>query len=157
MQISMWVPYDENRLRRTIQFVLRPQLRWRRIAGAGLTALGLALAVMDPSMVTAYEIAALGLIVVFAFGPITVARTMRRLSSVTKDGFHLALDDKLVTVTYPLIESRFQWAALDRVIETPDVWYLMIGKIQALTIPKGQMTEQQRVEFSAFVNARQPV
>jgi hypothetical protein len=50
------------------------------------------------------------------------------------------------------IESRFRWAGLSRVVETPEVWYAMFGKLQAFTIPKGPMTEEQRAEFAAFVS-----
>ena len=33
----------------------------------------------------------------------------------------------------------------------------MFGKIQTVTIPKDPMTEEQRVEFSAFIAGSQPV
>ena len=57
----------------------------------------------------------------------------------------------------PLAESRFRWAGLGRVIEAAEVWYVMFGKIQAVTIPKDPMTEEQRVEFSAFIAGSRPV
>jgi hypothetical protein len=156
MQISMWVPYDEGRLRRTLQFILRPQLKLIRILGGVLIFLGLALVALEPSMPTAYLAAVLGLLFVVAIAPITVARSMRLQSDIIKDGFHMTLDDEWVTVIYPLAESRFRWAGLHRVIETPEVWYIMFGKIQVATIPKDLMTEEQRAEFAAFVNGLQP-
>ena len=156
MQISMWVPYDEKRLRRTLQFILRPQLKLTRILGGVLIVLGLALAALEPSTPVAHGTVVLGLLFVVAVAPITVARCMRMQSNVIKDGFHMTLDDEWVTVANPLAESRFRWAGLGRVIETPEVWYIMFGKIQAITIPKDLLTEEQRAEFAAFVNGLQP-
>ncbi|MDW5330639.1 YcxB family protein [Plantactinospora sp. KLBMP9567] len=156
MQISMWVPYDEKRLRRTLRFLLRPQLKSVRILGGVLIVLGLALVALEPSMPMAYGALVLGLLFVVAIAPITVARSVRMQSDVIKDGFHMTLDDEWVTVANPLAESRFRWAGLGRVIETPEVWYIMFGKIQAITIPKDLLTEEQRAEFAAFVNGLQP-
>jgi hypothetical protein len=156
MQISVWVPYDEERLRRTLGFILRPQLKFIRILGGVLIVLGLALVALEPTMPMAYGVVVLGLLFVVAIAPITVARSVRMQSNVIKDGFHMTLDDEWVTVTYPLAESRFRWAGVDRIIETPEVWYIMFGKIQAVTIPKEPMTEQQRAEFAAFVDGLQP-
>ncbi|MFC6020843.1 YcxB family protein [Plantactinospora solaniradicis] len=156
MHISMWVAYDEKRLRRTIQFILRPQMRLVRILGGVLFVLGLGLVALEPSASVAYLAVVLGLVFVTAIAPITVARSMRMQSNVIKDGFHMTLDDEWVTMSYPLAESRFRWAGLDRVIETPEAWYVMFGKIQAITIPKEPMTEEQRAEFVAFVSGLQP-
>lgn len=151
MQISMWVAYDEKRLRRTIQFILRPQMRLVRILGGVLLVLGLGLVALDPSAPVAHGAVVLGLLFVVAIAPITVARSMRMQSKIIKDGFHMTLDDEWVTMTYPLAESRLRWAGLDRVTETPEAWYAMFGKLQAITIPKQPMTEEQRAEFVAFV------
>ncbi|MFJ6198081.1 YcxB family protein [Micromonospora sp. NPDC092111] len=156
MQISVWVPYDEEQLRRTLQFVLRPQLRPIRILSGVLIVIGLALVALKPSAPLAYVALVLGLLFGFAIAPITVAWSMRMQSNVIRDGFHMTLDDEWVTLTYPLAESRFRWAGLGRVIETPEVWYVMFGRIQAITIPKDPMTEEQRAEVAAFVNGLQP-
>lgn len=152
----MWVPYDEQQLRRTLQFILRPQLKPLRILGVVLILLGLALVALEPAKPLAYGALVLGLVFVVAIAPITVAQSVRMQSHVIKDGLHMRLDDESVTVTYPLVESRFQWAGLDRAIETPEVWYIMFGKLQAISVPKDLMTEEQRAEFGAFVNRRQP-
>jgi len=157
MQISMWVPYDEKRLRRTLRFILRPQLRTVRILGTVLTLLGLVLVALDPSAPLGYVAPVLGLLFVFAVGPLTVARSMRMQSDVIRDGCHMTLDDEWLTMTYPLAESRLRWAGLGRVIETPEVWYVMFGKLQAITIPKDPMTEEQRAQFDAFVKGLRPV
>ncbi|MGN9777561.1 YcxB family protein [Micromonospora sp. H33] len=156
MQISMWVPYDEKQLRRTLQFILRPQLKSIRILGGVLVVLGLALAALEASSPLAYVALVLGLLFVVAIAPITVARSMRMQSDVIRDGFQMTLDDEWVTLTYPLAESRLRWSGLGRVIETPEVWYIMFGKIQAITIPKDLMTEEQRATFAAFVNGLHP-
>ncbi|MEV6876593.1 YcxB family protein [Amycolatopsis sp. NPDC051128] len=151
MQISMTVPYDEERLRRTLRFILRPQLKTVRVLGGVVTVLGIALVALDPANPMSYAMVLLGLLFVTAIAPITLARLMRMQSGVIKDGCHITLDDEWVTVAYPLAETRFRWAGLDRVIETPEVWYIMFGKIQATTIPKTPMTGEQQVEFAAFV------
>jgi YcxB-like protein len=156
MQISMAVPYDEQRLRRTLQFVLRPQLKIIRLLGGLLIVIGVALVALDPASPTAYTAVILGVLFVFAMGPYVLARSMRLQTDIIKDGCHITLDDEWATVAYPLAESRFRWAGLKRVIETPDVWYLMFGKVQAATIPKAPMTDQQRAEFAAFVTRLGP-
>jgi len=156
MQISISVPYDEKQLRRNLRFVLRPQLRTIRVLGGVLFVLGLALVALKPSMSLAYAALVLGLLFVVAIPPITVAQSMRVQSNVIRDGLHMTLDDEWLTLTYPLAESRFRWSGLGRVIETPEVWYVMFGKTQAITIPKDPMTEEQRATFSAFVNGLRP-
>ncbi|HTJ39863.1 MAG TPA: YcxB family protein [Dactylosporangium sp.] len=156
MRISVWVPYDERRLRRTLQFILRPQMKRIRIMGGVVIVLGLIVLALDPSAAVAYGLVVLGLLFVFAIGPITVARSVRMQSNVIKDGFHMTLDDEWATMSYPLAESRFRWAGLERIIETPEVWYAMFGKMQAIPIPKDPMTEEQRAEFAAFVDGLQP-
>ncbi|MFD0578533.1 YcxB family protein [Dactylosporangium darangshiense] len=127
-----------------------------RIMGGVLIVLGLGVLALDPSTAVAYGIVVLGLLFVFAIGPITVARSVRMQSNVIRDGFHMTLDDEWATMSYPLAESRFRWAGLDRIIETPEVWYAMFGKMQALTIPKDPMTDEQRAEFAAFVDGLRP-
>jgi hypothetical protein len=157
MQISMGVPYDEERLRRTLRFLLRPQLKSVRLLGAVLIVLGVALAALEPSLPIAYAAALiLGLLFLVAVSPITVARSIRMQSNIIKDGFHMTLDDEWVTMTYPLGELRLRWGGLGRIVETPDVWYVMMGQLQAITIPKDLMTGEQRAEFAAFVNGLQP-
>jgi drug/metabolite transporter (DMT)-like permease len=156
MQISMAIPYDEKRLRRTVQFVLRPQLKIIRILGAALFVIGIALVALDPSVPMSYAVAVIGLLFMVAIGPYTLARSMRLQTAIIKDGCHITLDDEWVTVAYPLAESRFRWAALVRVIETPEVWYLMFGRLQAATIPKESMTEAQRAEFAEFAFRLRP-
>jgi hypothetical protein len=156
MHIAMWVPYDERRIRRTLHFILRPQLKRVRVMGGILAVLGLALLALDHATPFPYVFMVLGLFVVVAIGPLTVARALRLQSNVVKDGFHMTLDNEWVTVSYPLAESRFRWAGLDRVIETPEVWYAMFGRMQAIPIPKETMTQEQRAELAAFLTGLQP-
>lgn len=157
MHITMWVAYDERRLRRTLSFILGPQLRPIRAVGAIAMAIGLLLAVLEPANVLAYACIALGIMLATVVGPLTISRSVRMQSEVLKDGLHMTIDDEAVTVTYPLAESRFKWAGLGKVVETPEVWYVMFGKVQAITIPKDGMTEEQRAQFSAFVAGLTPV
>ncbi|MFC4018470.1 YcxB family protein [Micromonospora sp. GCM10011542] len=156
MQISMRVPYDEKQLRRTLRFILGPQLKFIRFMSGVLIVLGLALVALDPARLFAYVVLVLGLLFVVAIEPIAVARSMHAQSDVIKDGSHMTLDTEWLTEIYPLAELRVRWAGIDRVIETPDVWYIMFGKLQGITIPKGLMTEEQRAEFAAFVKGLKP-
>jgi YcxB-like protein len=157
MQISLSVPYDEKRLRRTYRFVLRPQLRRARILGWLIIVLGLAIVPLEPSNPLPYVFVVLGLFYVFALAPLSVRRCMRLQSMAIMDWSRLTLDDHSVTVTFPLVESRFKWTGLDRVVETRADWYAMVGKVQAVAIPKDLMTEEQRAEFGAFVQRLLPV
>ncbi|SCL70867.1 YcxB-like protein [Micromonospora citrea] len=156
MRISMLVPYDEKQLRRTLHFVLRPQLRPLRVMGWVLIVLGVALVALKPSAPLAYGVLVLGLLFVVAIPPITVAQSVRMQSDVIRDGLHITLDDEWLTLTYPLAESRFRWSGLGRVVETSEVWYVMFGKLQAIMIPKAPMTEEERATFAAFVGGLHP-
>ncbi|GAB7045201.1 YcxB family protein [Catenuloplanes indicus] len=130
MQISLWVPY------------------------AALIPLGVLLIVLEPAMPLAYAALIIGFFLIFGAGPLTVARAVRAQSRAIRDGQHLTLDVEWMTVTYPLAESRFRWAGPDRVIDTPEVWYAMFGKAQAIAIPKAEMTDAQRAEFASLVATR---
>jgi len=157
VQITLTVPYDAQLLRRTVTFLLRPQLRRVRILGGVITVGGLLLILLDPANVPAYAIMACGLGFLFVVGPLTVAYSLRAQSDAVRQGFHMRLDDDGVQVTYPLVESRFRWAALGKIVETPEVWYMMLGRVQAVTVPKNAMAPQQQAEFAAFVAHLRPV
>lgn len=152
----MWVPYDEKQLRRTLSFIIKPRLKLVRILSGVVVVLGLVLVAMNPSGWKGYFFAALGLLLMLLMGPFVLSRSVSLQANVIKEGLHMTLDSEAVTVKYPLVESRFEWAALGRVVETPEVWYVMFGKLQAITIPKATMTEPQRAEFTAFVKTLHP-
>jgi hypothetical protein len=124
--------------------------------GRSEDAAGLFAEVLQKQDLVAYAmvVMVIGLFIVFVIAPITVDQWVRNQSNVIKDDHHMTLDDEWVTISYPLAESRFRWAGLDRIIETPDVWYVMCGKMQAITIPKDRMSDDQRAEFAAFVDLR---
>ncbi|MET7420120.1 YcxB family protein [Dactylosporangium sp. NPDC005555] len=153
MQIDMWVPYDEAQLRRTIKVVLRPQLRPIRILGAVCSALGLLLLMIGGPVGLAAAAVVVGLVCLTLVGPITVRVTVGMQPALIKDGFHLSLTDEWLAVVYPLAESRYRWAGLDHVAETPEAWYLLLGKAASLFVPKAPMTDAQRAEFTAFLAA----
>lgn len=153
MQISLWVPYDEGRLRRTLTFLFRPQMRLTRVMGVVGALVGILFVVRAPTSPVAYGMVALGLFLVFGAPPLTVAWSMRGQAQVVKHTQHMTLDEEWLAVITSLTETRLRWAALDRVVETPEVWYAMFGKWQAVAIPKEPMTEQERATFAAFVAA----
>jgi hypothetical protein len=153
MQISLWVPYDEARLRRTIKIVLRPQMRPLRVLGGVCIALGLLLLAADGpwAVITLALVAGIGPLTVIE--PISVSWTVAMQSAAIKDGYHMTLTDEWLSVAYPLVESRYRWAVVDKVVETPEAWYLLLGKAQSLTGPKDLLTEPQRAEVGAFLAA----
>lgn len=155
MQIAMWVPYDERQLRRTAAVALRPQVRIIRVLGAVLTVVGLLLLALSGPIVIAAAAIVLGVVFMTVLGPFTAARAVAMQSAVIKDGFQMTLTDEWLTVVYPLAEARYRWAGVANVIETPEAWYMMLGKAQPLTVPKGPMTDAQRAEFTAFLAAEQ--
>lgn len=156
MQITLSVPYDAQLLRRTVKFLVRPQLRRVRLLGGVIILLGLLVLLLDPADAVAYAMVACGVGFVFVVPPLTVAFALRAQSDAVRQGFNMTLDDDGVRVTYPLVESRYQWAALDRVVETPEAWYLMCGKAQAMTMPKDAMAPEQQTEFAAFAARLRP-
>jgi hypothetical protein len=151
VQISIVVPYDEARLRRTLEFILRPQVTVCRILGAVLIPLGVAMALLRPLDPPAYVSVLLGLWLVFGVGPTAIRRSVLGQSNAIRADCHVTLDHEWITATYPLVESRYRWAAIDRVVDSDETWYVMFGKRQALTIPKDPMTADEQAEFGAFV------
>jgi hypothetical protein len=156
VQISLSVPYDAQLLRRTMMFLSRSLFRLIRVLGGVITVAGLLLVALDPAYLVAYVFVACGVVFTFGLVPFVVARTLRMQAEAVRQDFQLTLDDEQVRVSYPLVESRFRWAALDRVVETPEVWYLMFGKIQAIAVPKSAMAPEQRDGFAALVARRRP-
>lgn len=155
MQISAWVSYDEQRLRRTLQFTIHPQLKPMRILGGLLSALGLVLMLLQPAMrtlVLSFGVVVLGLLCVVAIEPIVVARSMRMQPDFIKDGSRITIGDEWVTISHPFVELRLRWVGLGRIVETPEAWYAMFGKIQAIMIPKDSLTAEQRFQFAAFAD-----
>lgn len=156
MQISLSVPYDAQLVRRTLMFLARPQLLPFRLAGGLLVLAGILLLVLDLADLLGYAFIVGGVGLLFGFAPLAVAFSLRALPEAIRQGFHMTLDDEWVQVSYTLVETRFRWAALARVVETPEVWYLMFGKQQAMTVPKFAMTPEQQAEFAAFVARLRP-
>lgn len=156
MQISMRVPYDEERTRRTARFLLDSQITMIRVCGLVIVVCGLLIMVLQPTRLTGYVVLVLGMVLLSGLGPLMVRQVMSKQSDLFKDAMQMTLDTEAVSTTYPLAESRVKWAAHKKVVETPEVWYVMFGQVQAVTIPKETMTEQQREEFAAFLKTLKP-
>lgn len=156
VQISFSVPYDPRLLRRTLTFLARSQLRGIRALGGLIVLVGLLLVVLSPADLVPYALVLCGVAFLFGIVPLTVAYSMRRQSAAIRHPFHLTVDDEWVQVSYPLIESRFRWAAVDHIVETPEVWHIVLGSLQAQTVPKSAMTPQQQAEFAALVSRLAP-
>ncbi|GAA3395629.1 YcxB family protein [Cryptosporangium minutisporangium] len=156
MQISLQVPYDPRQLRRTLRFLLRPQLRLTAALAAVIAVLSLGLLALDPTDAWAYAFLLTAVALGFGTGPLVLAISVRQQAPAIRDTSLLTLDDEGVHVSFPLVETRCRWAGLTRIVETPEVWYLMFGKLQAFTVPKDAMAPEQRAEFGAFLAHRQP-
>jgi hypothetical protein len=158
VQISIEVPYDEQLLRRTLRFLMRGPMRKIRICGVALIAVGLVLLAVigwhpEPLPI---GVIALGLAFLIVIEPMTLAQAMRQQSSMIRSTSRIMLDNEWASVTFPLCESRMRWAGVARVVETPEVWYVMFGKVQAMTIPKNAMTDEQRAELAEFLRTVKP-
>ncbi|MFD6157284.1 YcxB family protein [Nocardia sp. NPDC060256] len=149
--------YDNKRQKQVVKFVLRSQLISIRVAGAGMVVLGLLFLAQDISTALGYFLMLVGVFWAVAVPPLTVRQTIDRQSGLAKDGCQLTLDDEGVTTAHPLIESRVRWAALSHIVETSEVWYLVLSKLSAIAVAKTLMTEEQRVTFAEFVRGFRPV
>jgi hypothetical protein len=163
VQITAAVPYDEQQLRATLAFILRPQVKRIRIYGlfllvCGLIAFPLALSEADfVATVVGLMLLVLGVYFVFAVRPLAISRAVSRQSRLTRDGYWLTLDDEWLGISYPLLQSRYRWAGLESITDTPQAWYVRFSKYQALAIPKAPLTPEQQAEFAAFLAHRPPV
>jgi hypothetical protein len=149
--ISMAVRYDAERVRRTVTHLLAPQFRLVRAMGVVLVVLGVLLIWLDPTDPFAYGAVVLGVFFIFAMGPITVRRTIGMQPDAARHDYRLTIDDEGVASAFPLFENRYRWPMVQRVVETPEVWYLMMGRVQAVVVPKEHMTAEQRAEFAGFL------
>jgi hypothetical protein len=163
VQINAAVPYDEQQLRATLTFFLRPQLKRIRRSGliclvCGLVVLALALPAAEfPETVFGLVFVALGVYFVVAIRPLSVSLAIRRQPRITRDGYWLTLDDEWLQVTYPLVQSRFRWAGVESIVDTPTAWYVRFSRIQAVAIPKARLSPEQQAEFAGLLAQRQPV
>lgn len=163
MQIIAAVPYDEQQLRTTLAFILRPQLKRIRRSGLIIAACGLIVTALAwsspgfPEITIGVAFVALGGYLVFAIQPRSISLAIRRQPRITRDGYWLTLDDESLQVAYPLVQSRYHWAGVDSIVDTPTAWYVRFSRIQALAIPKARLTPEQQAEFAAFLAQRQPV
>ena len=149
--ISLRVPYDEARLRRSLRFILHRQVLTLRVMGALLLLLGVVLVGFQLSQALAYVAILLGLWWLVGAGPAAISRALRAHRRVLGADSTVTLDDEWITVSFPNVDLRQRWIAVDRVAEGPEAWYVMVAPLQAITIPKDRMTPEQRAEFSRFV------
>ncbi|HEX5997757.1 MAG TPA: YcxB family protein [Jiangellales bacterium] len=156
MQISLLVPFSETRLRRTLQFLIRPRVKTARTRGVALIVIGVGLAVLKPGDTLTYVAVIIGLWLAFGAGPTAVGLSVRHQPSTLKEDCHLALDNEGITLSYPRVQTRYRWTGIERIVETDEAWYAMVSKRQALTIPKDRMSAEQLAVFAAFVADLKP-
>jgi hypothetical protein len=150
--ITLRVPYDEARIRRTLRFLLRRQVRTAQAIGGVLLVVGVIEVALRPDQAVAYVAILLGLWWLIGFGPTGLRRSMRAHRQVFRHESSVTLDDEWITVIFPQVELRHRWTGIDRVVEGSEAWYVMVGRAQALVIPKDRMTSDEQTEFAAFVS-----
>ncbi len=153
MHIALTVPHDEKRLRRTLTFVVGRQANISRLMGGICLFLGIVLLLLGSPVVWApYVVFGVSLFLLFGTVPLAVAQALRSQAAVVREDLRLTLDDEAITLVTSRSESRLGWAGVDAVEETADTWYLMLGKLQALSVPKDLMSEAERTVFADFVS-----
>ncbi|KOX18594.1 hypothetical protein ADK67_35865 [Saccharothrix sp. NRRL B-16348] len=160
MEISLRVPYDEQRLRRSIRFVLRPSVKKLRIAGLIMTPIGVLLLFTSVFTGTGWLVPAalivLGLLYAFALEPFMVRQSLRAQNAATRQDYDLTVDEAGFTMKAESYEQRMAWSTIQRVDEQPDAWFLVISKLQALAVHKDLMTEEQQRQFVAILAQHAP-
>jgi hypothetical protein len=163
VQINAAVPYDEQQLRATLTFIIRPQVRRIRVYGWIFIVLGVVTVVTTwttpdllPTLGGVFLVAS-GLYFALGVVPMSISRAIRRQPRITRDGYWLTIDDEWLQLTYPLVQSRFRWAGVESIVDTPTAWYVRFSRIQAIAIPKARLSPEQQAEFAGFLAQRQPV
>ncbi|PSL52205.1 YcxB-like protein [Saccharothrix carnea] len=152
----MAVPYDEQRLRRSLKFVLRRNVKRLRVIGLIMAALGAVLMLVTGPTITTILLVVLGLVYAVAMEPLLLWQSLRALNPATRQDYRLTVDEAGITMKADAYEQRLAWSTIQRVDEQPDAWFLMITKAQALGIYKNLMTAEQRSQFVAILAQRQP-
>ncbi|MFI9818165.1 YcxB family protein [Saccharothrix variisporea] len=151
------VPYDETLLRRTIEYMLRPHLKRLRPAGLAMAGGAVIMAVTGvwPLYLWA-PVIVLGLFFTFAMKPYLIGNSVKQQWAGIKADFRLDADEEWVSFSYPAFQTRIRWEAMEKVVETPEAWLLVLGRIQATAVPKSAMTPEQLAEFTALLARRRP-
>ncbi|MEU4762421.1 YcxB family protein [Actinosynnema sp. NPDC023794] len=154
MQISVHVPYDEQRLRRSLKFVVRPQTKKLRIVGLIMVPAGALMWLTGIDWPMPVLVIVLGLAYAFALEPFMVRQSLRALNPSARQDYELTLDDAGFAVKAESYEQRLAWSTIQRVDEQPDAWFLVITKMQVLPVYKDLMTEEQRALFADILARR---
>ncbi|MEJ2859225.1 MULTISPECIES: YcxB family protein [unclassified Saccharothrix] len=151
------VPYDETLLRRTIEYILQPYTKRLLPLGLGMVGAGVLVAMLGIWPPYAWvSVIVLGLLALFAMKPYMVGTSVRQQWVAIQADFRLDADDEWVSFSYPTFQSRVRWEALEKVVETPEAWLLVLGKVQATAVPKSAMTPEQLAAFTALLARRRP-
>ncbi|MER5267866.1 YcxB family protein [Actinosynnema sp. NPDC002837] len=154
MQISVHVPYDEQRLRRALKFVVRPQTKKLRVLGMIMVPAGGLMWLTGSDWPFPVLLIVLGLAYAFLLEPFMVRQSLRALNPSARQDYELTLDEAGFAMKAESYEQRLAWSTIQRVDEQPDAWFLVIAKNQALPVYKDLMTEEQRVLFADILARR---
>ncbi|MFC8531467.1 YcxB family protein [Nocardia sp. NPDC057227] len=155
MHITIDLPYDEHLLRRTLRHLLRRSVLIYRILGLSVALVGALLALADGTRELGIVYIAAGFLVAVLSGPLLLRWVIRRQSPALTAAVRMTFTDEHFSASGPLFEARYHWAIFSSITDTPEAWLLMVGKFQAITVPKAAMTADQRQTFAAFL-ARRP-
>jgi hypothetical protein len=159
MDIRFVLPPGDERLTRLVRFLYRRLFRVLRASGVVLclaAAVLVVLLVLDGAqptdvvvLVAAVAIAAL------AFGyPAWAVRRIRRTQPYAGESWQYRLTEDGVSITGRPATQSFSWDGLQRVEETADDVYLLVGKYVAVQLPKQLLSEPDLAELRAFVAER---
>jgi hypothetical protein len=157
VEISIRVPYDEQRVRRSLKFVLRRNVKRLRVLGLIIAVLGAVLMSFTGPTITTIALVVLGLVYTFGMEPLLVWQSMRAgQNAATRQDYQLTVDEAGFAMKGESYEQRLAWSTVQRVEEEPDAWFIVLSKAQALGVYKDLMTEEQRTAFAAILARRQP-
>jgi YcxB-like protein len=104
-----------------------------------------------------------GILVFIAYPDIYRASTIRRVRTLLNEGSNKSMLGRQIVYLSPegifcrtgAGESKINWSAIVKVIESDKYFFLYTGSINALLIPKGSLhTEKEQQDFLAYVEAR---
>lgn len=156
MQISIRVPYDEQRLKRMLKFVLRRSVKRIRVLGVVMAVIGVGLMAVTSVSIPMVAVVVGGLLYVFGAEPFLVWQSLRSQNESIRQDYELVVDEVGVEAKSASAATRLAWSTIQRVEEEPDAWFLVISKVQALAVYKDLMTGEQRAQFAGILAQRQP-
>jgi hypothetical protein len=139
---------DRARLAKAIGRVSAPTIAAARIAGAGLTLVGVGSAVWGGDLLwPGISVAVVGLSYVMLTPRYAVWRTLRSAPAAALQPRHWVIDDQTLSLSMASMSAQMSWQVVDRAYSLPGQLVLVFGKRQFFSIPTRAMTQ---VELDAL-------